>query len=207
MKAVIFLNGNAPTPTQIKTAVADGNFVICADGAFTYLNGIIVPNLILGDFDSVNGKNFPKDSEIIEFLPEKDYTDGELCVIEAVKRGYNEIEIYGAGGGRPDHEYANYGLLCRAKQLGATAKLYIDEWEITLIDGAVSKEVVVGNYVSMVPLGEFSHIIRTEGLKYSAHNVSINRAQSLGVSNQAVSKTIAVEVKGETLLFIQGEKK
>ena len=203
MKAIIFLNGNPPSDCQIKTVVKHDCYVICADGAFNYLSGIIVPNLILGDFDSVKSKNFPKCSEVEEYCPEKDYTDGELCLLSALERGYTEIEIYGAFGGRPDHEYANYGLLKVAKNGGAKAKLVDGEWEIELIDGTVEKQTSPNKYVSMVPFNSSAHIIRTEGLKYSANQVRLKREQSLGVSNQAQGEKITVSVEGEMLLFIQ----
>ena len=203
MKAVIFLNGNPPPIEQIKRAIDGADLTICADGAYNYLRDKVIPSVILGDFDSVNGKNFPQNSEIIEFNPEKDYTDGELSIKIALERGYNDIEIYGALGGRPDHEYANYGLLIQAKNGGAKAKIVSENWEISVIEGVFEFDTTAGKTVSLAPLYEDAHIIKLSGLKYSIRNASVNRAQSLTISNQALGDRASVETQGEMLLFVE----
>ena len=203
MKAVIFLNGNAPSVEEIKRAESSTDFILCADGAYNYLCNIIKPSVILGDFDSVNSRNFPKACEIIEFNPEKDYTDGELSVKIALERGYNEIEIYGAMGGRPDHEYANYGLLIQAREGGAKAKIVSGNWEISIIDGAQTFATSKGKTVSFAPLYESAHIIKTSGLKYQATDVTVVRSQSLTISNVALGEGAGIETEGEMLLFVE----
>lgn len=202
MKAVIFLNGEFDSdPVE---AANGADFTVCADGAYDYLRGRIVPTVILGDFDSVSERDFPIGSEILTFPPEKDFTDGHLAIACATERGADEIDVYGAFGGvRPDHAYANLSLLYLGKKRGAFVRLISRKWVVTLENGKFSTAAKRGGYVSLVPFFESSHILSTKGLKYSACNVTLYREQSLGISNEAKGDVVEVDLSGETLVFVE----
>lgn len=202
MKAVVFLNGEFDLdPIQ---AASGADFTVCADGAFDYLRGKLVPAIILGDFDSVSRRDFPAESEILTFPPEKDYTDGHLAVECAVERGADEIDVYGAfGGARPDHAYANLSLLYQGKKSGAKVRLVSKTWIVTLENGFVKLDTRRGGYVSLVPFFESSHILSTKGLKYPANDVTLYREHTLGISNEAEGERAEVNVVGETLVFVE----
>lgn len=202
MKAVIFLNGEFDSdPVE---AAKGADFTVCADGAYDYLRGRIVPTVILGDFDSVSERDFPIGSEILTFPSEKDFTDGHLAIASATERGADEIDVYGAFGGvRPDHAYANLSLLYLGKKRGAFVRLISRKWVVTLENGKFSTAAKRGGYVSLVPFFESSHILSTKGLKYSACNVTLYREQSLGISNEAKGDVVEVDLSGETLVFVE----
>ena len=202
MKAVIFLNGEFDSdPVE---AAKGADFTVCADGAYDYLRGRIVPTVILGDFDSVSERDFPIGSEILTFPPEKDFTDGHLAIASATERGADEIDVYGAFGGvRPDHAYANLSLLYLGKKRGAFVRLISRKWVVTLENGKFSTAAKRGGYVSLVPFFESSHILSTKGLKYSACDVTLYREQSLGISNEANGDVVEVDLSGETLVFVE----
>lgn len=202
MKAVIFLNGEFDSdPVE---AAKGADFTVCADGAYDYLRGRIVPTVILGDFDSVSERDFPIGSEILTFPSEKDFTDGHLAIASATERGADEIDVYGAFGGvRPDHAYANLSLLYLGKKRGAFVRLISRKWVVTLENGKFSTAAKRGGYVSLVPFFESSHILSTKGLKYSACDVTLYREQSLGISNEAKGDTVEVDLSGETLVFVE----
>lgn len=202
MRAVIFLNGDIDVSPE--TAASGADMTVCADGAFDRLRGVVVPTAIIGDFDSVTRKDFPSGSRVISYPPEKDHTDGELCVAYAIESGASELDIYGAfGGPRPDHQYGNTSLLYLAKKRGAFARLLTQEWEVTLRNGAFALEAKKGGYVSLAPFFERTHILSTKGLKYSAADVVLSREQSLGLSNEATSDEVEVATEGETLVFVE----
>lgn len=203
MKAIIFLNGTAPSQELLSNIDASCPLVICADGAYAYVKDKIAPTVVLGDFDS-----FPKESvhsgiDTVVFPPEKDYTDGHIAVAYALERGADEIEIYGAFGGRPDHEYSNLSLLYFTLKNGAKATMISDEWIVTIEDGTFDKTVKKGATVSLVPFLATSHILLTEGLKYPMREVTLDRLHILGISNVALESKIKVSCRGELLVFIQ----
>lgn len=207
-EAIIFLNGNAPEESELRkigTNVA-GKLIICADGAYRYLDGKIKPDIVIGDFDSIDEKFINKDCEIVKLSPEKDYTDGHVCMDCALNSGAKVIYIYGAFGGRPDHAYSNLSLLYQAKRRGAVAMLIGEGFTVTLESGKIVKSVVPGATVSLVPFLESAHILSTEGLKYPMKNVTLGRLHILGISNTAEMPVIKVEAEGELLVFIENVK-
>ena len=87
---------------------AQDAFLICADGGMdTARKYGIHPDLLIGDFDSMQG-SLPDGIETIRLKPEKDDTDLLAAVREGLQRGYREYILLGAlGGERFDHSYAN----------------------------------------------------------------------------------------------------
>ena len=91
---------------------APGDLVIAADAGFqTCRKAGIVPDLLLGDFDSMDQ---PADFANIHRSPvEKDDTDTMLAVKTALEQGCDTVYIYGGTGGkRLDHTLANSRRCC-----------------------------------------------------------------------------------------------
>ena len=90
----------APEDTVI---AADGGWRICREEG-------IVPDLLLGDFDSLH--TVPDFGHICRVPVEKDDTDMMLAIKEGLARGETDFHLYGGVGGRTDHTIANLqGLL------------------------------------------------------------------------------------------------
>ena len=90
---------------------APGDFVIAADAGYRVCRQAgIVPDLLLGDFDSMDQ---PEDFANIHRSPvEKDDTDTMLAVKTALEQGCDTVYIYGGTGGkRLDHTLANLQTL------------------------------------------------------------------------------------------------
>ena len=60
-------------------------------------------------------------------IPEKDYTDGQMALKEALDMNPGDIVILGALGGRTDHEQENLRLLCAANENCSISILTRDE--------------------------------------------------------------------------------
>ena len=68
---------------------------------------------------------------MLRAAPDKDESDMELAVLEAVRRGATRITVLGAlGGPRVDHALANVWLLAHPGLAGV---------EVTLLDAAVAR--------------------------------------------------------------------
>src|SRR5665648_310101 len=101
-----YLNGDLSSILHKK----NGDFLICADNGYSVAkdNGI-VPDLIIGDFDSIK-IDLPSDIEVIKLPVEKDVTDTLACVKYAINECFKDIIILGGIGGRLDHKWLIFNV-------------------------------------------------------------------------------------------------
>lgn len=200
-QGLVFLNGTAPSADTLNSIDYEGKVIVCADGAYDYLGAYATPDILLGDFDSIT--KAPQNVATKKFPVDKDYTDGHLAILELKERGVTEAEIYGAYGGRPDHEYGNFALLALARSLGIDAVIKGD-YDIYFVTDEIRLNVKKDMTVSIVPFSDEAHIISTKGLKYSASDLRMNKLHLIGLSNTAIDDEIYLSVgEGSILLFVQ----
>lgn len=183
------------------------DFVVFADRA--YNRTAFVPDLLVGDFDSFENPEDIDDSvEIVRFPEEKDITDGEGALMEIVSRGYKNVVIYGALGGRQDHIMYNLALLGIAHDAGLNASAISGKQHVYFAGKGVFEAKVKKNcIISVVPFSEKVKVSSTEGLYYKLKDEYLFKKSTRGISNKATSDKISIEiVEGEALIFIINEK-
>lgn len=195
MKAIVLLNGE-PYRLRLKK---DG-YVYCCDGAYDWAKDKIEIDENLGDFDSIIELPLPPPSYI--YPAEKNYTDGEIAVRRAIKRGADEIAIYGGFGGRSDHFLGNLHLLRLAHDLGAHAKMIAPKESITYGEGYIDLSGLNGQTLSIVPFGGDAHIIESSGLKYPLMELDLKYGSTRGISNIAVSDKAHIVARGGVLIIV-----
>lgn len=200
-QGLIFLNGNVPEDKILATINYDDKFIVCADGAYDYLKNFAKPDILIGDFDSIS--EVPQGVSIKRFPIDKDYTDGHLAVLEVINHDVDAIEIYGAFGGRPDHEFGNFALLALAARHNINAVIKGD-FDIYLLTKDITLNTKKGCTVSLVPYSDKAHINSTRGLKFNADNLTLDKIHLIGLSNTAIEDEIYVSVgEGSVLMFVQ----
>lgn len=159
------------------------NFVICADGGYIHTERLgIVPDLWLGDGDSlVKTEVYAK--EIITFPVKKDYTDTDLAVTEALKRGFKEIVIIGGLGGRLDHEFSHFCLLKKILDNGAKGVLINEKNEITIEDKPFTVYPDGKKYISFFPFGGDVTDFSVKGLLYETDGMHLQTDKVQASSN------------------------
>ena len=180
--------------------------VIYADAGFNHAQKIGDKKVlaVVGDFDSLGSA--PKGYPIVSLEVEKNFTDGERAIRYAVEKGYNDIVIYGAYGGKIEHILGNIALLKIAKNLGARAVIKDGENLTRLLTGKVSLTVKKNSAFSLIPYGEECVFAKSYGLYYPLDNLTLTNGDTRGISNVAVRESVDIEiVKGECLA-IYGRK-
>lgn len=201
-KAVIISAGSIADYGYTKGFVADGDFVICADGGLEHARIMgITPNLTVGDFDSYTGE---VTGEVRRFNPEKDYTDTHIAVTEALKRGYREIVLLGATGTRLDHTLSNIGLLEYIALQGGTGYIINETNKITVINKSSVVKREEGWHLSLIPIGEVKGVT-LKGLKYPLDNYDLKFCESLAVSNEFTDTDAIIEIKSGSLIVIKSK--
>ena len=182
--------------------VARGAFdvVIAVDGGFASLEAAgCVPDLALGDFDSLGF--VPEGVPVKLFPAEKDASDMELALEEALTCGAGTVEVYGALGGRLDHTLANLSLLASFAERGLDVVAVGERERIALLvgPGELLIEAADEGIVSDISLTDASTGVVEEGLKYELDGATLTNRTSWGLSNELVGTAARISVESGTL--------
>ncbi|MEG0614491.1 MAG: thiamine diphosphokinase [Oscillospiraceae bacterium] len=204
---ICYIFAGAEIENYDKIAIEKNLYIICADGGYLHAKHLgIIPNVVLGDFDTIDCQ-IDSRCEVIKYPAEKDDTDSMLAIKLALKKGFDQIEIYGAVGGRLDHTFANIQAFAYIKQNGANATIYGDNEEIKLIQ---NEKITIKKhhdyYLSIFSFSEKCEGITEIGVKYPLNNAVITNYFPLGVSNEIIEENAEIEVVSGTLLIILSKK-
>ena len=185
---------------------APGDTVIAADGGWRVCREEgIVPDLLLGDFDSLH--TVPDFAHIRRVPVEKDDTDMMLAIKEGLARGETEFHLYGGMGGRTDHTIANLQGLLYLAERGAQGWLYGDRERFTAIrNGEIDLPAREKGIVSVFCMGADAQGVTIEGGQYTVHDAVLTASFPLGVSNHFVGNPVRVAVTRGSLLIALIEK-
>ncbi len=184
----------------------EGDLQIAADaGLLLCRREGIVPDLVIGDFDSMPPENTPEGS--IRVPVEKDDTDSMLALREGLRRGCREFHLYGmTGGTRLDHTLAALQSLAFLRRQGARGWLYDRGFVYTAIENETLALTRTKDWgiVSLFCLGGQARHITLEGLQYSLCDGTLSCDFPLGVSNHFIADHARITV-GEGLVLIGRE--
>lgn len=204
MRAIIFANGGFTSPP----APLPGDLLIAADGGARHcLDSGQIPAVVLGDFDSLDPRTLEQlssaGSELIQYPIRKDFTDLELALQLAVRRGSQEILVLAALGGRWDQTLANLLLPAAAEMAGIHIRLLDGAQEIMLAHPGETLLIagLPGDIVSLIPLTGDAHQITTHGLEYPLRAESLSFGSTRGISNVLLDESATIDL-GQGLLMV-----
>ena len=174
------------------------DFVIAADGGAH--SGVRI-DLWVGDGDSGNA---PQGVEKILVAPEKDETDGELALSEAIRLGFQTVRFYGVTGGRIDQQLGNLSLIADATKKGLSAEGVSNGLKIRYCEGKVSFHTKIGTVFSILAFFGDVLVKDAKGVKYPLNPLKLSPyAMGRGMSNEAMEEEVSFVVeRGGVLLFI-----
>jgi thiamine pyrophosphokinase len=178
-------------------------------GTFILLQKGITPAYAFGDFDSVSASEVEQiqKSDIVlnQYQSEKDQTDMELALQWAMDQNPEEILLFGATGGRLDHEMMNIQLLSRAITSRAEVKVVDIKNEISLkMPGKYSIEKDERyTYVSFLAFKEEVKGITLNGFKYPLDKATLQIGSSLCISNELVNKSGTYSFDSGIILMVK----
>ena len=188
---------------RIRGYFREGDFYICCDSGLRHREGLgIVPDLVVGDFDS--HENPHMDVETIVLPCEKDDTDTAFAVKEALSRGFQDFLLVGVAGGRLDHTLGNVSLLLMLDAQGKTAMALDDFSELEIISGSPARINDQYAYFSLLNISGTARGITIKNAKYPLNGAEITCESQYGVSNEVLpGKTAEVTVEQGRLLLIK----
>lgn len=181
------------------------DFVIAADGGLSHTEKLgIVPNEILGDFDSLG--HIPAGANV--FPVEKDDTDAMLAVRRGLDLGYREFILYGSlDGPRLDHTVANFQTLQYLADHDAMGYLVGNSCIVTVLkEGEISFPAGKEGTISVFCMGADAEGVTLEGLYYPLERGTLTAGFPLGVSNHFTGKPAKLSVETGSLLVLWDRK-
>ena len=190
----------------LKQRIDRDSFIIAADSGYKkLLKAGIKPDAIVADFDSSNKPDI--DCEIITFPIEKAQTDTFNSIIFANERGFNDITVFFALGGRFDHSYSNILCLDYCKKNNISCVLVDDKNRASLItDSKIIKKDY--RFFSLFAFLEKCRGVRIKGAHYdqSFYNLDkmdIELFDQFAQSNYIEDEICEISVEEGTLLLIE----
>lgn len=207
--AVIVLGGHSPHAATL--AHLDPPFmVICADSGLDHALALqLRPDVVIGDFDSVTEEalvNVRREGvTVVPFPPDKDRTDAELALHDALDRGATRISVLWGGGDRIDHVLGVWAALAhpRLAQL-ETLIVWMDRDHAHVLHPGTELSVgrAPGTLVSLVPLGSGDVRLTTEGLQWNLSNDVLHGHTARGVSNVVERSPVRIRVDAGVLAVV-----
>lgn len=172
------------------------DLVIAADAGYeTCRAADITPDVILGDFDSMDAP--AQGPGVIRLPVEKDDTDTMAAVKLGLERGCEEFFIYGGTGGkRLDHTLANLQTLLYLRRRGARSFLYDDAfiWTVIENESITIEQTVEWGLLSVFCLGDRAEGVFERGVQYPLEDAVLTAEFPLGVSNHILESRAEVRV-------------
>lgn len=211
----VLIVGAAPAPggsAHYASVIAAADVVIAADGGLhVCLKAGRVPDVCVGDFDSVDGMRLEKaraaGARIVRHRADKDASDLDLALDEARAIGAGRVTFTAAFSSRIDHTVAALGTLLRSADLHGSA----DEPSVTMYaletgGGPLALTAQEGTTISVFALGGRA-TVTLRGVRYPLSKHILDPLSSLGLSNVATAAEQSVAVHDGRILVTVSRKR
>ena len=204
MKAFIYTGGSIYAENITEHPKGD-DLIIAADGGYLNASALGVrPDILLGDLDSLEGASVPKETETLQVPAEKDFTDTQLAVDTAIKKGASEIIIIGGLDGRLDHTLSNLAILEDLYEKRIHAHIVNGQNRIRYVNSTSTLIPRSGyKYLSILCLSEKVKGVDIEGCKYPLKNATIKRKFQYAISNEIVGNCALISVRKGGIYIVE----
>ena len=208
MKAYIYTGGEIYPDGLCERPSAD-DLRIAADGGYLHARRLGERvDLLVGDLDSLGEAAAAEveaaGGEVIRVPAEKDETDTQLAVHEAVRRGADEIVIIGGLSGRLDHTLSNLAILESLGEHRIVARITDGRNRVRFLK---NDSLLLANegfrYLSLVAVDEKCRGVGAEGVKYPLTNATLHRTNQFAVSNEIIGPAALISVKRGRMYVIE----
>jgi len=193
----LLLNGELPSSSLLIKKIKDSDFIIAVDGAANKLDQFnIKPNVIIGDFDSINKLDI-KSAKYIN-TPDQSKTDFKKSLEWIVKQKLTEVNIFGLSGKSDDHFLGNL-YTCNEFSHLLKLKAFTDRSIITPCIGKNKFNSFKNQKVSLFVL-ENSSIVTSINLEFVLKNFELFPTND-AIRNISMGDTFCIESSSKILVF------
>ena len=204
-KIILVLNGKIPKKSELNQFIKKNDLVVCADGAANNLiDANIIPNIVIGDLDSINDK--VKKNKLVKIIKRsnQNLNDFQKALIWMKKEKYSNIDIIGFDGKRLDHTIGNFSIALKEIS-NFNLTIYTDSGIFYTVKKYKKFKGILNKYISIFSNDEKVKITTT-GLEYELKNKTLKTNHS-GTLNFANSDNVVLKTEQEILVYISNEFK
>ena len=188
-----------PNDHVLVNQIIDSGFIIAVDGSANKLIDLgIIPDVIIGDFDSLQAKRI-KNVKLIE-TPDQNKTDFRKTLDWCIEKNILSISIFGISGKSDDHFLANYYTLCDFSEK-ISWRAFTDFSVISPCTGNREFESFEGQKVSLFCM-KGSSTITSKNLEYPLKSYQLKPSDE-AVRNISIADQFEIE-STNTILVFQG---
>ncbi|MFD1849099.1 thiamine diphosphokinase [Oceanobacillus bengalensis] len=210
ISVAIVANGPIESIPDLRIYQKDIDCWIGADrGAFVLAEQGISMEYAIGDFDSIDEQEKESLKEHTnsyrEFPAEKNETDLELAVRQALELEPTKIYFFGVTGGRLDHEIANIQLLYQIRKKGVQGIIIDKQNYIELTFPGTYHLTQDESYenISFIPFSSEVEGITLTNFYYPLENKTISWGSTRCISNKLLSNNGTFSFSKGILLFVK----
>ena len=185
------------------------DFIIAADGGYKELiKENIEPDMLIGDFDTLDTHLIQNPKSIKQLNPIKDDPDTFYAVKYLLQHGYEEIHFMGCLGGKIEHTIGNIQILSYLKDRKINGYLYSEDMSKTVFMLDNESYQFKKNVQGMVSIFSYTPEcmnVSISNMKYNLNHAILTSSVPLGISNEFLvhkEKLGSVSVEKGRLLII-----
>lgn len=198
IEAVILANGDYPSASLPLQILEEASYIVCCDGgANEYIAKGHLPDVIIGDGDSLSEENRLKYASLLHYNPDQETNDQTKAIQFLLGQGKRRIAIVGATGKREDHTIGNISLLMEYMRMGAEVRSYTDYGFFIPCKDTYTFECREGQAVSIFNFTAKG--LESVGLAYPIYDFT---TWWQGTLNKCTGTSFTIKCEGEYLLFI-----
>lgn len=207
-KCIILANGKPPKKSVI-TFFQKRNYkkLICADGgANSALKMDLVPDVIIGDLDSISPaalNEFKSISKVIRLKRQND-TDVEKCLKYAISKGYDEALLVGMTGNRLDHTFCNLGIVLKFFPK-INISFVAENSYLKPYNRKAELKTYKGETISVYGFDRKTKI-SSVGLEFPLKNISLPFGEKESTSNIVTSDKVELKISNGVIFVIRNVK-
>ena len=166
----------------------DFDIIVAADGGYRYcLEEKREPDILIGDFDTLDTSLIRSPKSIKKLNPIKDDTDTFFAVKLLLEKGYDEIHLLGCLGGKIEHTLGNIQILSYLKDRNIQGYLYSEDASqvvFMLENDSIHFKKNVKGMVSVFSYTPKCENVSIFNMKYNLDHAELTSSIPLGVSNE-----------------------
>lgn len=182
--------------------------VFCADGGYANACAAgLTPDFLIGDWDS--GDRPELDVPCVTLPVEKDMTDLQAAMDQALSMGISRLLLCGCTGGRLDHTASNLLLLEWLADHGGDGMIVDEDNEVRMLFPGTFRveDTPHYHYLSFIPLDRTVTGVTLKGMKYPLQYAELVRGDTLSVSNEPRDQVMEISISKGRALLIRSQRK